>query len=36
MTYIFVGNFWARVLPQNRVDVPPSFPANCLYGGRNR
>jgi hypothetical protein len=24
----FFGNFWARVLPQNRVDVLPSFPAN--------
>jgi hypothetical protein len=33
---VFYGNFSGTGLPQNRVDVAPSFSTNCLYGGRNR
>ena len=33
---VFYGNVWAQVLPGIAVDVLQCFPANWLYGGRNR
>ena len=33
---VFYGNFRAGVSPELAVDVLQWFPANCLYGGRNR
>jgi hypothetical protein len=33
---VFYRNFRVLVLPQKKVAVLQRFPANCLYGGRNR
>ena len=33
---VFYGNFWPQVLLGIAVDVLQCFPANWLYGGRNR
>ena len=34
--YVFLRNYCVRVLSRIAIDILQCFPANCLYGGRNR